>query len=30
MTECRAALDELTQRLSLGAIYDFQMEGGIT
>lgn len=29
MTECRAALDELTQLLSLGAIYDFQMEGGI-
>lgn len=29
MTECRAALDELTQLLSLGSIYDFQMEGGV-
>ena len=29
MTESRAALDELTQLLSLGAVYDFQMEGGI-
>lgn len=27
MIECRTALDELTQRLSLGSIYDFQMEG---
>jgi succinylarginine dihydrolase len=29
MMECRTALDDLTQRLSLGSIYDFQMEGGI-
>ncbi|RKQ69387.1 succinylarginine dihydrolase [Litorimonas taeanensis] len=28
MIECRTALDDLTQRLSLGSIYDFQMEGG--
>jgi len=27
MIECRTALDELTQHLSLGSIYDFQMEG---
>lgn len=27
MVECRTALDELTQLLSLGSIYDFQMEG---
>ena len=27
MIECRTALDELTQLLSLGSIYDFQMEG---
>jgi succinylarginine dihydrolase len=30
MMESRAALDELTQLLSLGSIYDFQMEGGAT
>jgi len=29
MMECRTALDELTQLLSLGSIYDFQMEGGV-
>jgi succinylarginine dihydrolase len=29
MVECRTALDELTQILSLGSIYDFQMEGGV-
>lgn len=28
MIECRSALDDLTQILSLGSIYDFQMEGG--
>ncbi len=27
MLECRAALDDLTQILSLGSVYDFQMEG---
>jgi len=29
MMECRTALDDLTERLSLGSIYDFQMEGGV-
>lgn len=29
MMESRTALDDLTQRLSLGSIYDFQLEGGV-